>query len=305
MNRRHALALLSATALPSFAAEVKGRLGSQVATNSYPWLTFAKRAGEKFVAHSEELIASIAATGITGYEPIVGGPGEFAEMAPHLKKHRLWLKSIYVNSTLHEEGAIEKSQTKVLEIARAGKALGLKIVVTNPSPIKWGGKEEKSDAQLKRQAGALDELGEALADEGMQPAYHNHDAELKSGAREFHHILTATSPEKVKFCLDAHWIFRGCGNSEVAVFDALSHYHERVVELHLRQSTGGGSGRRLLRWRVISITSASFPIWNRRELSRILFWNRRWRVARRRRWMPSKPIPRAERGFLKAKMPLV
>ncbi|MEJ6829178.1 MAG: sugar phosphate isomerase/epimerase [Akkermansiaceae bacterium] len=239
MNRRHALALLSATAVPSFAAEVKGRLGSQIATNSYPWLTFAKRAGEKFVAHSEELIASIAATGITGYEPIVGGPGEFAEMAPHLKKHRLWLKSIYVNSTLHEEGAIEKSQTKVLEIARAGKALGLKIVVTNPSPIKWGGKEEKSDAQLKRQAGALDELGEALADEGMQLAYHNHDAELKSGAREFHHILTATSPEKVKFCLDAHWIFRGCGNSEVAVFDALSHYHERVVELHLRQSTGG------------------------------------------------------------------
>ena len=73
----------------------------------------------------------------------------------------------------------------------------------------------------------------------MQLAYHNHDAELKSGAREFHHMLTATSPEKVKFCLDAHWIFRGCGNSEVAVFDALSHYHERVVELHLRQSTGG------------------------------------------------------------------
>lgn len=239
MNRRHALALLSATAVPSFAAGVKWRLASQIATNSYPWLTFAKRAGEKFVAHSEELIASIAATGITGYEPIVGGPGEFAEMAPRLEKHGLWLKSIYVNSTLHEEGAIEKSQTKVLEIARAGKALGLKIVVTNPSPIKWGGKEEKSDAQLKRQAGALDELGEALADEGMQLAYHNHDAELKSGAREFHHMLTATSPEKVKFCLDAHWIFRGCGNSEVAVFDALSHYHERVVELHLRQSTGG------------------------------------------------------------------
>jgi inosose dehydratase len=67
-------------------------------------------------------------------------------------------------------------------------------------------------------------------------AYHNHDAELRQGGREFHHMLTATDPANVKFCLDAHWIFRGCGDSEVAVFDALTHYHQRVVELHLRQS---------------------------------------------------------------------
>jgi inosose dehydratase len=73
----------------------------------------------------------------------------------------------------------------------------------------------------------------------MVLAYHNHDAELRQGGREFHHMLTATDPANVKFCLDAHWIFRGCGNSEVAVFDSLTHYHQRVVELHLRQSVGG------------------------------------------------------------------
>ena len=52
-------------------------------------------------------------------------------------------------------------------------------------------------------------------------------------------MLTATDPANVKFCLDAHWVFRGCGDSEVAVFDALAHYHQRIVELHLRQSVDG------------------------------------------------------------------
>jgi inosose dehydratase len=34
-------------------------------------------------------------------------------------------------------------------------------------------------------------------------------------------------------------VFRGCGDSEVALFDVLERYGERVVELHLRQSKGG------------------------------------------------------------------
>jgi len=33
-------------------------------------------------------------------------------------------------------------------------------------------------------------------------------------------MLTATNPDDVKLCLDAHWIYRGCGDSQVAVFDA-------------------------------------------------------------------------------------
>jgi inosose dehydratase len=52
-------------------------------------------------------------------------------------------------------------------------------------------------------------------------------------------MLTATNPANVKLCLDSHWVFRGCGNSEVALFDAVQHYHDRIVELHLRQSKGG------------------------------------------------------------------
>lgn len=236
MKRRHALTLLAASGLPAFAEE-KGK--PIVATNTYPWQKFYGREGRKFVPHAEQLLAEISKTGINGYEPIVNSAKEFDGLGPRLEKHGLKMKSIYVNSTLHEESAIEKSQEDVLKIAKAGKALGLEIVVTNPSPIKWGSQDAKTDDQLKLQAKALDDLGAALAKEGMILAYHNHDMELHHGAREFHHMLTATSPELVKFCLDPHWVFRGCGNSEVALFDAVEHYHERVVELHLRQSKGG------------------------------------------------------------------
>ena len=116
---------------------------------------------------------------------------------------------------------------------------GSKIIVTNPSPIRWGGPDDKNDAQLRIQAAALDRLGAELRKLGLALAYHNHDAELRQGGREFHHMLTATDPDNVKFCLDAHWVFRGCGDSEVAVFDALAHYYERIVEVHLRQSQDG------------------------------------------------------------------
>ncbi len=31
----------------------------------------------------------------------------------------------------------------------------------------------------------------------------------------------------------------GCGDLQVGLFDTVERYHERIVELHLRQSTGG------------------------------------------------------------------
>ncbi|MCJ7673530.1 MAG: hypothetical protein MUO33_00075, partial [Sedimentisphaerales bacterium] len=54
--------------------------------------------------------------------------------------------------------------------------------------------------------------------------------------REFHHMMVGTDPACVTLCLDAHWIYRGAGNSAVALFDVLKLYGSRVTELHLRQS---------------------------------------------------------------------
>ena len=137
-----------------------------------------------------------------GFEPLVTSPGEINRLAPLLKKHGLEMRSLYVNSTLYETGEIEKSTASVLAIAEKAKPLGTRIIVTNPSPIRWGGPENKSDAELRIQADALDKLGIALKAAGLVLAYHNHDIELRNAAREFHHMMLGTDPANVTFCLD-------------------------------------------------------------------------------------------------------
>ena len=239
MHRRNFVqtALVSAAVSPALASSADTL--PTIATNAYPWGTFYRRDGRGWNAELDAGLAEVASTGITGYEPIAGSPKQLASLAPLLEKHQLSLPSIYVNSTLHDPQRAPASIDAVLAIAAEAKKLGATIIVTNPSPIRWGGAEDKSDSQLREQAKSLGALGRQLRKTGLTLAYHNHDAELRQCAREFHHMLTATEPAEVKLCLDAHWIFRGCGDSQVAVFDALEHYYERVVELHLRQSTGG------------------------------------------------------------------
>ena len=240
MNRR---SFLLKTAAASFAMAVQPLRANpastlHVATNTYPWGTFARRDGETFELHTDQSLAAVSSTGITGYEPIINAPTECEGLGARLKKHGLQMRSLYVNSVLHNEKAADSMAT-VLGIARGATSLGTRIIVTNPSPIRWGGPENKTDAQLRTQAKALDQLGSELRKLGLTLAYHNHDAELRLGAREFHHMLAGTDPANVKLCLDAHWIFRGCGDSQVALFDAVELYGGRIVELHLRQSRGG------------------------------------------------------------------
>lgn len=239
MNRRSFLASTSAFAISSSLARAASRETLHLATNTYPWSTFAGRGGKAFTLHSDEALADIAATGLQGYEPLIKNAAEFDGLPERLKAHGLEMRSIYVNSTLHEAEQAKASIMEVLSIARRAVAAGVKIVVTNPSPIQWGGSGNKTDAQLLTQSSALNQLAAELSKLGLTLAYHNHDSELREGAREFHHMLTATDPALVKFCLDAHWLFRGCGDSQVALFDAVEHYGSRIVELHLRQSEKG------------------------------------------------------------------
>ena len=210
-----------------------------IASNTYPWLTFAKRKGETLTLHTDELLERFASSGVSGYEPVIGKPEEFEVLGSRLKAHGLEMRSIYVSSTLHEKATAAESIESVVAIGERAVEAGVNLLVTNPSPVAWGKPNGKNDEHLKVQSEALGRLGEKLSRLGLTLAYHNHDVELELGAREFHHMLTATNPEHVKFCLDAHWIYRGCGDSEVALFDVVSRYHERIVELHLRQSIDG------------------------------------------------------------------
>jgi inosose dehydratase len=208
-----------------------------LACNVYPWTVFYQREGRDFNKDLDKGLAEVAASGVDGFEPIINAPQDVDKIGPLLKKHSLQMRSLYVNSTLHERDQAGKSIEEVFAIAEKAKAvLGTQIIVTNPSPIRWGGPENKNDAQLKVQAEALEALGRKLKGINLTLAYHNHDIELRNAGREFHHVMVGTDPACVTLCLDAHWIYRGAGNSAVALFDVLKLYGSRVTELHLRQS---------------------------------------------------------------------
>ncbi len=123
-----------------------------------------------------------------------------------------------------------------MPFARRARAVGTRIIVTNPSPLHGGGEQDKSDAQLAVQARSLNRLGAELQALDVTLAYHNHDMELRCAAREFHHMMVGTDPDRVTLCLDAHWVYRGSGNSAVALFDIVQLYGSRISELHVRQS---------------------------------------------------------------------
>lgn len=204
--------------------------------NQYVWFNYYQRERKNFSELLDQGLGEMASVGLNGFEPSAGSPQEMETLARQAGKHGLEVRSIYVNSTLHDPAQVDRNLTDILAIARAAKAVGTRILVTNPSPIQWAGAQNKDDGQLECQAGAMNRLGRALADLGLRLAYHNHDIELRNAGREFHHMMAGTDPRYVHLCLDAHWVYRGAGNSQVALFDVVKLYGRRIVELHLRQS---------------------------------------------------------------------
>ncbi len=210
-----------------------------IASNQYSWTVYFSRDGRDFNKSLEEGFEAIAASGMDGLEPSITEPEQIDLYAPLLRKNGLEMRSLYVNSVLHDQKSATESIDSVLAIAEKAKSAGTTIIVTNPSPIQWSGPQNKDDGQLRIQAASLETLGEKLADMGLTLAYHNHDVELRNAAREFHHMMIGTDPRYVKLCLDSHWVYRGSGDSEVALFDIMKLYASRIVELHLRQSNDG------------------------------------------------------------------
>lgn len=233
--------LAAASLLPDSAtwAQNNGADLLHIASNEYSWITFYEREGRDWFADLDASLHQFAKSGCVGYEPSVNEPAALYQLAPLLKKHKLEMRSIYVGCTLHTEKEGKQSLERVKAIAAAAKPLGVKIIVTNPSPIRWGGEENKSDAELEVQAIYLDRMGAALRKQGIILAYHNHDVEMRNAAREFHHMMVATDPGNVALCLEAHWLYRGAGDSSLALFDIVRLYGSRIAEVHLRQSKDG------------------------------------------------------------------
>ncbi len=237
--------LMAATGATLLAEQQRAEAASSVATawplscNAYTWNTFYNRAGKTWMADPDACLTEYVKTGLTAYEPSFNNADEVKKLAPFLTKYRLTMPSLYVNSSLYKSDEARPSIDSVLAIAEGAKPLGARIIVTNPNPIKWGSDDDKTDADLAEQARNLDRLGAELRQRGLTLAYHTHAPEHRQAAREFHHMLLASDPKNVSLCLDAHWVYRGSGNSQIALFDVVKLYGKRIVEVHVRQSKNG------------------------------------------------------------------
>jgi len=239
-NRRRFIETLAASGAVLFtdSATASAPKAPPISSNQYAWITFYNRDKRDWNADLDASLGEYVKSGLTAYEPSFSNVEEVKRLAPLLKKHNLTMPSAYVGSVLHDATEGKRSIETALAIAEAAQPLGLKILVSNPSPLKWGSSDIKNDSQLIEQAKNLEFLGRELRKRGVTLAYHTHDVELRAGAREFHHMLQNTDPKNVGFCLDVHWVYRGASNSQVALFDIVKMYGKRVVELHIRQSVG-------------------------------------------------------------------
>ena len=210
-----------------------------ISSNVYNWFTFYKREGKEWGKDWDACIKEYTQCGLTAIEPSFSTLNDVQVLLPVLDKYKISIPSVYANSVLHKREEGKKSIETILSIAEVIKNHGTKILVTNPTPIRWGGDEVKTDAELSIQLENLEALGAQLKKLGITLAYHTHATEMMGGAKEFHHMLQNTSKENVSFCFDVHWVFRGSQDSALAVYDVLKMYGDRIVELHLRQSIDG------------------------------------------------------------------
>ena len=243
-TRRAALASLAAPALAGAGPGVGPKTAPgddvEIGSQEYPWRTFAERAGEPWPpADLGPTLDAVEAAGCDDYEPGLTDPAELDALLPALKSRGLGIGSIYTNAVLHDPAVAEAETNRVLALVDRVRPEGCRVVVLNPTPIRWGGDEDKTDEQLRFQRDRLERLARGVGVRGLLLAYHFHDAEFRAGAREFHHMLAGTDPAFVRLCLDPHWAFRGCGDSAVAVHDAVRLYGARTAEVHLRNSAGG------------------------------------------------------------------
>lgn len=204
----------------------------------YPWRTFMDRNGNDWLDDPVIALQKLVGSPFKSFEPIIDSYEYFEEIRSSIEWSSLDIGSVYLDAILHEEKEINQRIDQVMEMARFYAKLGTKVIVVNPSPISWDEPKDKTDNELDAQVEALDELGKALGELGMLLAYHNHDVEMRKDARELHRMMQKTNPEYVNYCLDCHWIYRGSGNSSSELFNIINQYADRIIEIHLRQSSG-------------------------------------------------------------------
>jgi inosose dehydratase len=190
--------------------------------------------GNRIEEHLDEVLGQISEAGYEGVEAMlsqVSSPAKAEVVSALLQKHRLKMVSLYAGGAFHTERKAHDSIAAILDGVPFARALGVPMINTNPDPVG----REKTDEELALQAEGLNRLGEALREKGLRFVIHNHDPEIRSKAREFHHNLDHTDVKKVGLCLDTHWALRG-GADPLAL---ARQYASRLKSLHLRNSVRG------------------------------------------------------------------
>lgn len=210
-----------------------------IGANSYRWHQHYQGRGERLEDHLDQVIAEAARAGLQAWEPLGLPSDEIAgQLGRLLAAHGLQMPSMYVGCRLYDD-TWRASSDEALRQAARGIAHGAFLICLNPDPIGWATLEDKDDAQLERQAERLALLGERVRAEGARLIYHFHAPEFRQAAREVHHMLLSVPADLLGLCMDVHWAYRGCGNSNLAMRDLLRLYGDRVETLHIRQSHGG------------------------------------------------------------------
>lgn len=221
--------LLVQSATPSVEVDPVMIPSSRIAAQLYVF-------GEGAQKVAEPLAEVLACAHRAGFENVQGWLSYYdteehgTAISVMFEKEHLKMPCAYAGGAMHTLDGAEKAIETILQQARIAAQHGLKVVIHNPDPLP----REKTDTELDLQAKNLDRLGAGLAELGIQLAIHQHDAEMRSGAREWYHILKHTNPAKVYFCLDTNWVYRGKQDPYRLLEDA----GKRVIDLHLRNSNG-------------------------------------------------------------------
>jgi len=122
-NRRQFLTALSGITSTSLLTNNTSLLANAVAAplhiacNSYTWNTFYGREKKEWMADPDASLSDFVASGLTSYEPSMTKVEDATKLAPYLKKYKLEMRSIYVNSSLHDPNDAQQSIDTALAIA--------------------------------------------------------------------------------------------------------------------------------------------------------------------------------------------
>ncbi len=226
ITRRQMLAFLAASPFHAHQSAQK------VSVEGYIFQQYAARQKKSLGAVLDEVFTMAHTAGFHNIEINQGffTPDLRDRTQALLRAKQLRMPSVYVGGVMHTTEGAEATTAKALNIARICQPFGCIAVVNNPEPKPAS--VQKTDAELKIQAKALNTLGRFLKDDGLELRVHHHTPELVNNAREWRHILHNTDAEYVKLCLDLDWIHQG----GMQPLDLLREAGARVHELHLRNS---------------------------------------------------------------------